>query len=598
MKQATVEEQLRDLEQVASDHAFEVLSRPGDWGDWLGAARERFGRVLTGQLDHQRKELRRRQWVRLEDLKVERSGPRLASVRARLVRDGVQRHSARVVVRAGNPGSGMRPLAGDLEDSWMWDQVPDQLEWLGFPEEDAEQITLYSETRLDVERYQHIFRWTAPIPPAERNVTDTLFDRVPALRTRVVESVQAIKKDVHLLALDEELGAHALASALLEAGGSHLVRLDDDFEAIGPGRADPTSFTAERLLQALGAQENAKGEWKVRRVAGRKRIVVFPAEETVARLLTPPLRPMLEEVGKILRQLEGLPVVWILPTEQASALKAALGTASRFHALYVLPELGALGEDGGRALETWTSGTAGVGAVDAGEALEVFGGNVRLFRAWARLGSAGRQKPHEFLRSAPEADACLRQELAGVGLRELGDVVVARCSRTRLSLRELREGMKPLETIRSTVKKGSATDIIREGEELTAPAVNNLRSDPGAGKWPEIWVEGYHAEGRNSNVDGEVRTLHLALRRPAAAIQQTHRQLAERQVLSVNGMVAHVRNPFRIWIDRQLELDPSGRTWVENLHGKKLFESLTFEEMFATGDGLQNLCPELSRPSA
>ncbi len=599
VKQATVEEQLRDLEQMASDHTFEISSRPGDWGDWLSEARERYGRVVTGQLDHQRKELRRRQWVRLEDLKVERHGPRLATVRARLVRDGIWRPAARVVVRAANPGSGLRALGNDLDASWTWDQVPDQLEALGYVEEDARQIAIDSETRLDTESYLHLFRWTAPIPPVERNATDTLFDRVPALRTRVVESVQAIRKGVHLLALDEELGAHALSSALLEVGGSHLVKLDEQFKAVGPGRADPAGFTAENLLHALGAHENATGErWKVGRVAGRRRIVVFPTEETVARLLTPMLRPMLERVGKILRQLEGLPVVWILPAQQASALKVVLGPAARFHALHVLPERSTLGRAGGRELETWASGTAGVGALEADKALEVFGGNVRLFLAWARLGSFGRQKPHEFLRSAQEADACLLQELAGAGLRELGDVVVARCSRTRLSLRELREGMKPLETIRSTVKKGSATDIIRAGEELTAQALNNLRSDPGAGKWPEIWVEGYHSGGRNSDVGRAIRALHQALRRPAAAIQQTHRQLAERQVLSVNGLVAHVQNPFRIWIDRQLELDPSGRTWVENLHGKKLFESLTFEEVFAAGDGLQDLCPELSRPAA
>jgi len=598
LEQATVEEQLQDLEQVASDHKLEVPSRPGEWGAWLEAARKRFARVATSLLDHQRKELRRRQWVRLEDLKVERHGPRLASVRARLVRDGVQRHAARVSVRAENQESGLRALAADLNASWTWDQVPDQLEWLGFLEEDARQITLLSETILDAEGYQHPFSWTAPIPPAERNVTDTLFDRVPALRTRVVESVQAIKKDVHLLALDEELGALALASALLEAGGSHLVKLDDELRAAGPGRADPAGLTAEHLLQALEAHKGSKGEWKVGQAAGRKRIVVFPAEETVARLLTPTLRPLLEEVGKILRRLEGLPVFWILPAEQASALKTVLGTAARLHALHVLPDRSTLGRAGDRALEAWASGVAGVGAAEAGEALEAFGGNVRLFLAWAQLGSAGRPVPDEFLLSVHEADACLRQELAGVGLRELGDVVVARCSRTRLSLRELREGMKPLETIRSTVKKGSATDIIRTGEELTAQALNNLRSDPGAGKWPEIWVEGYHSGGRNSDVGRAVRALHQTLRRPAATIQQTHRQLAERHVLSVNGLVAHVQNPFRTWIDRQLELDPSGRTWVENLHGKKLFESLTFEEMFAAGDGLQDLCPELSRPAA
>lgn len=597
VEQALVEEQLQDLEQMASEQAFEISPRSGAWEDWLHAARTRFGLVATEQLDHRRRELRRRQWVRLEDLKIERQGPRLASVRARLIRDGVQRHAARVVIQVESSGGGLRALVGDLNLSWTWDQVPEQVEWLGFLEEGAREVTVLSETSLDTEGYLHRIAWTALIPPAERNVVDTLLDRVSALRTKMVAEIQAIRTGVHLLALDEELGAHALTAALLEAGGSHLVKLDDELMAVGPGRAEPAGFTTERLLRELQTHANARGEWKVRRTAGRKRIIVFPAEETVVRLLTPMLRPVFEEVGRILRRLDGLPIFWVLPTETVSAFKAALGTAVRFHALHVLPERSTLGSEGCKELETWASATAGVGAGEAGEALEVFGGNTRLFLAWARSSSTDRQKPAEFLRSSAPADTCLRQELAGVGLHELGDVLAARCSRTRLNLRELREGMTPLETIRSTVKTGRATDLIRMGEELTAQAINNLRSDPGAGRWPEIWVEGYHAEGRSSDTDPKIRPLFLALRRSSGVIQQTHRQLAERQVLSVQGRVAHVRDPFRTWIDRQLALDPTGRTWTESLHGKELFKSLTFEEMYAAGDELKTLCPELS-PSA
>jgi hypothetical protein len=591
---APLEQQLNAVEQLAGEEPVPpVAALPRSpaalrWDAWIRRCAARFGDARRIQLDTRRKSLRGLLWVRLEQVRIERLTGSLVKLQATLVREG-REHASPAMFRL-TVERGMRLLDRPAESSWPWMEIPARLTWLGsLDPPDGESVTLVASTAVAADGYRHRLDWHAAVPLLESEREEHLLSRRPAICEGLLkEVVEDRRAGLHVLALDPELGAQAVASRLLQEPGTRWVHLDEVLRDLGPGRAQPAGFNAVAVLHAMGADQTASG-WRVRRRDGFRRVLLHPAEETVTRLHLPTLGAVAAELWQALEHVEGVPVFVLLPTELAARLQGNLSGNTWYHTLNMLPDATEAARS--RELDAWlTAAAAPLGREDARRAVAILGSHLPLLNAWVSIPPERRPDPRQFL-STEASERLLRRELAALTSLELGDLVLAASAHVRKRIRELEPGMISAQEVLSTVRRGRAKQLVAPGRKLTQKVIDDLRSDPGHPQ--ELVLHGYPPDGGNVLIGSNLAALERVLRRRPEKVRRSHQRLAQRRLVQLAGGIARAVPPYLPWIEDRLAKESSGRQLLEDVRRERLLYELSFPELAAAGDGLAHLCPTL-----
>jgi hypothetical protein len=543
----------------------------GELQAWLEKLGERWVQVVREIIDTHRRALHHVTRVRLERLRVLHLADDVVSIRADLVCEGRDAGGARARLAVDPMGSQIRALDVPLALDVALDRLPAELSFHAAIDRGTAEIAIDAATTTSSGQV-HQDRWTIAVPAPPRAPSARLLEKLPDTQLAVLQALAPLNAGVHVVAINDELGPAAIVRALVARGGFRPVSLDEEMADRGPGRRDPEGLSAAGILACLGAVD-ADGP----RPRIPERVIVHPATETTRRLLGAGLRHVLRELAGRLERTSGRAILWVVPAGLAGQLEAALGGETRYHPVHRAARVS-------REIVEWL----GVGEELAAEAVRKLGGDLRLLHAWASEPPATRSSPEAFLASFKRAKEMLADDLAGLGIREHADLLVAARGRVSLPVRALAAGM---------IAADARTDGARiaAGEPLRKQHIHALKADS---RQRGAFVVSGHRPGTSENqIPSELEPLALALARGVDQQRHAHRRLADRGAVEVIGGVAAPTWPYVAWIRAALEEDVSGRRFVEGGAGGKLLDALSLADLAGAGDGLSRLCPELGKPA-
>lgn len=338
--------------------------------------------------------------------------------------------------------------------------------------------------------YRNSYTWTFPIPSAEGVGEDgdiAPFPKaVPTAYAAALEMVRQLDADVAVVSADAAVCPSQLVQDVGRDPQSRIVNLDDLLSELGPGRRYPHLLRRPALLRALSGLDPhlPPGETSLSgvRAGGAKRLVFWPCEETLERVLDSHLsepRIVLREVHKDILNREDAPaLVFVLSSRLAARLRRWLGRKVKWLAPATL-DARWLGKSGFDSAETdtltWLQKVTELPDDDAEEVFWRSGADLRVMHDWARRGLKQKRWRIEAL------DGILREwgrkDLAALDPFELAALLVVSGAVTSESFKRLEPGMVLAQDIRTSVRPESGSQpktIGQVGMVLTDRLIRRL----------------------------------------------------------------------------------------------------------------------------
>lgn len=417
------------------------------------------------------------------------------------------------------------------------------------------QETISVETRLqDGPGYKLAEGWSFQVPrsPARRAVQLSLDSHLPGVFHAYLQDVVQTRASVVLAVIDPDLGRGVFVTEWLKSTGGEQVPLDDLLRDIGPGRRysalNLTMEMLERCVQGLDPQEG--GPWSLLETADtdappRPRLL-FPADETLARLLEEEVAGLLEKWMEFLaRRLAGAqPQLVLLLTPVHAARIRHLLTGAVVEKAVHRAALEEHGEICRSELLSFLQREAGLEEERARERLESMGWDLRLALSWLRwIKEDAKRKNQATARFLEEtrAHGDLRLELGSLTPMLLIQALVGADAVTTLPLREAEPGHVAADDYYSTTKVNVPKLLQRHGEFFTERSLQSLQADQG--RVGQVEVQGFGFRGTTK----AFRTHLLALARHPTRKEreQSFETLSRFGIGSQVADIFRTRSPYR-----------------------------------------------------